>query len=145
MIFPVTICCEYVDSGLTASSKNHQTFFKMVIALFNLKSEIFFILDTILTVLYLDPYCHYGSGSRGAISIRCGSSWIRIRIRNTGFMSFFVERNGFVSSCILCVSSAYSSRFELCTVLNRKRVFLTDFSPLSPDPKLKITSLYPSD
>jgi len=27
-------------------------------------------MDTILTALDLDPYCQYGSGSRGAISIR---------------------------------------------------------------------------
>jgi len=43
----------------------------MVNALFNLKTQIFPpFLDTILTVLDPNPYSQYGSGSRGAISIR---------------------------------------------------------------------------
>jgi len=42
ILFFVTNCFKNIDGGLPGFSKNHQTFCKMVIALFNLKSQIFF-------------------------------------------------------------------------------------------------------
>jgi len=69
----------------------------------------FSCLDTILTVLDPDPYSQYGSVSRGAISLRIGSTWIRIR--NTGRIHQFLPRiswttYGEMIARFLCLSIA---------------------------------------
>jgi len=69
--------------------KNLQTFSKMVNALFNLKSQIFSFLDTILTIL--DPDRGIGIANTNpdpGEPFQYGSTWIRIR--NTGFYPPFI-------------------------------------------------------